>query len=163
MKSSALTKMVTYGFGLIQSFWIFWFFLLAGFAYTSMFLDWNHSGMPLDQFFIWTFELVWVGILPFVIICLTKSLVKRMMEKTLFTQEGYKLSLGILVLTGMVVLASLSQDFFYYQVSRQDLISFLDKYILHYLGAYLILMVLWILNLVIKNGLSVQDEMEGFI
>lgn len=163
MKAKHLKKLVTYGFGIIQLFWIVWFFVRAAYAYSMMLMDWDRFGMPLDQLAIWSFELVWVGILPFIIICLTKSLLKRIIDKKLFTQEGYKLSLGIFFLTGFIVLSSLSQDFFYYQAARKDLIAFIDKYILQYMGAYLVLLVMLILVFVIKNGLSVQEDMDGFI
>lgn len=163
MKTKNLKRLVTIGFGIIQLLWIFWFFGRAVYAYSLMIWDWNRFGMPLDQLGIWSFELVWVGILPFVIICLAKKLVQIMIDKTAFTQVGYKLSLGIFFLTGTVVLSSLAQDFFYYQVSELDLISFVDKYILQYMGAFLVLFILLILNLVIKNGLRVRDEMDGFI
>ena len=38
-----------------------------------------------------------------------------------------------------------------------------DQYILPYIGAYLILLLLLILVFVVKNGKSVQEDMDGIV
>ena len=46
---------------------------------------------------------------------------------------------------------------------HQDWLTVMDQYILPYIGAYLILLLLLILVFVIKNGKSVQEDMDGIV
>ena len=163
MKANPIKQVVTVLFGIVQVFWIGWFFLRAAIAYLMIALDWQGSGMTLYELGFWSFEFFWVGVLPFVIICLSKGLVLRLVDKKAFTNEGYKLSLSIFILTGLVVLSSLLQDFFYYKKPHQDWLTVVDQYMLPYIGAYLILLLLLILVFVIKNGKSVQEDMDGIV
>ena len=163
MKVNPIKQVITVLLGIVQVFWIGWFFLRAAIAYLMMALDWQGSGMTLYELGFWSFEFFWVGILPFVIICLSKGLVLRLVDKKAFTNEGYKLSLSLFILTGLVVLSSLLQDFFYYKKPHQECLTVVDQYVLPYIGAYLILLLLMILIVVINNGRRVQEEVDGIV
>lgn len=126
-------------------------------------LDWKQSYEPIQVLFTLLFQLFWVGLLPILLLNVVRKFVLNLIENRLFTEETYQLSKKIFVLNLVLIFCSVVDDVFISLKSFSGFEQVFLNYIFPYFDNGILLLVFVSLMIIVKNGLQLKEEMDGFI
>ena len=107
--------------------------------------------------------MIWLGLLPILLFELIRRFLHSMINHQLFTDESYQISKYLLILVTCLPIGSIIWDIFIGQKSIQSWIEFVDNIFLPYIDSLALVIVLGVLHLVIKNGKTIQEDVDGFV
>ena len=163
MKMQILKQVITVITCLVQIFCAFWFLVRGFVAIVLMIYNWQSTATPLAELLCFSYEMIWLGLLPFVIFGLIRSFLHRMLVHQFFTNESYRISKYLLILVTCLPIGSIIWNIFIGQKSVQSWIDFVDNIFLPYIDSLALVVVLGVLHLVIKNGKTIQEDVDGFV
>ena len=163
MKMQILKQVITIVTFLVQIFCAFWFLVRGFVAIVLMIYNWKSTATPLAELLSLSYEIIWLGLLPILIFGLIRSFLQRMLVHQFFTNESYRISKYLLILVTCLPIGSIIWDIFIGQKSIQSWIEFVDNIFLPYIDSLALVVVLGVLHLVIKNGKTIQEDVDGFV
>ena len=163
MKMQILKQVITIVTFLVQIFCAFWFLVRGFVAIVLMIYNWQSTATPLAELLSLSYEIIWLGLLPILIFGLIRSFLQRMLVHQFFTNESYRISKYLLILVTCLPIGSIIWDIFIGQKSIQAWIEFVDNIFLPYIDSLALVVVLGVLHLVIKNGKTIQEDVDGFV
>ena len=163
MKMQILKQVITIVTFLVQIFCAFWFLVRGFVAIVLMIYNWQSTATPLAELLSLSYEIIWLGLLPILIFGLIRSFLQRMLVHQFFTNESYRISKYLLILVTCLPIGSIIWDIFIGQKSIQSWIEFVDNIFLPYIDSLALVVVLVVLHLVIKNGKTIQEDVDGFV
>ena len=156
MKMQILKQVITIVTFLVQIFCAFWFLVRGFVAIVLMIYNWQSTATPLAELLSLSYEIIWLGLLPILIFGLIRSFLQRMLVHQFFTNESYRISKYLLILVTCLPIGSIIWDIFIGQ-------EFVDNIFLPYIDSLALVVVLGVLHLVIKNGKTIQEDVDGFV
>ena len=163
MKMRILKQVITIITCLVQIFCAFWFLARGFVAIVLMIYNWQSTATPLAELLSLSYEIIWLGLLPILIFGLIRSFLQRMLVHQFFTNESYRISKYLLILVTCLPIGSIIWDIFIGQKSIESWIEFVDNIFLPYIDRLAVVVVLGVLHLVIKNGKTIQEDVDGFV
>ena len=163
MKMQILKQMITTITFLVQVFCVFWFLARGFVAIVLMIYNWQSTATPLAELLRLSYEMIWLGLLPILLFGLIRSFLHCMLVHQFFTNESYSISKYLLILVTCLPIGSIIWDIFIGQKSIQSWIEFVDNIFLPYIDSLALVVVLGVLHLVIKNGKTIQEDVDGFV
>ena len=163
MKMRILKQVITIITCLVQIFCTFWFLARGFVAIVLMIYNWQSTATPLAELLRLSYEIIWLGLLPILLFGLIRRFLHSMINHQLFTDESYRLSRYMLILVTCLPIGSIIWDIFIGQKSIQSWIDFVDNIFLPYIDSLALVVFLAVLHLVIKNGKTIQEDVDGFV
>ena len=163
MKMRILKQVITIITCLVQIFCAFWFLARGFVGIVLMIYNWQSTATPLAELLRLSYEMIWLGLLPILLFGLIRSFLHRMLVHQFFTNESYQISKYLLILVTCLPIGSIIWDIFIGQKSIQSWIEFVDNIFLPYIDSLALVVVLEVLHLVIKNGKTIQEDVDGFV
>lgn len=163
MKMRILKQAITIITCLVQIFCTFWFLARGFVAIVLIIYNWQSTTNPIAELLRLSYEMIWLGLLPILLFGLIRRFLHSMINHQLFTDESYRLSRYMLILVTCLPIGSIIWDIFIGQNSIQSWIDFVDNIFLPYIDSLALVIVLGVLHLVIKNGKTIQEDVDGFV
>ncbi|MEZ7549782.1 hypothetical protein [Streptococcus sp. 20925_1_22] len=163
MKMRILKQVITIITCLVQIFCAFWFLARGFVAIVLMIYNWQSTATPLSELLRFSYEILWLGLLPILLFGLIRRFLHSMINHQLFTDESYKISRHLLILVTCLPIGSVIWDVFIGQKSIQTWLELVDDIFLPYMDSLALVIVLGVLHLVIKNGKTIQEDVDGFV
>ncbi|MBF1698723.1 hypothetical protein [Streptococcus sanguinis] len=163
MKMRILKQVITIITCLVQIFCTFWFLARGFVAIVLIIYNWQSTTTPIAELLRLSYEMIWLGLLPILLFGLIRRFLHSMINHQLFTDESYRLSRYMLILVTCLPIGSIIWDIFIGQNSIQSWIEFVDNIFLPYIDSLALVIVLGVLHLVIKNGKTIQEDVDGFV
>ena len=151
MKMQILKQVISTSTFLVQVFCAFWFLARCFVGIILMIYNWQSTATPLG------------GLLPILLFGLIRRFLHSMINHQLFTDESYRLSKYMLILVTCLPIGSVIWDIFIGQKSIQTWLELVDNIFLPYMNSLALVIVLGVLHLVIKNGKTIQEDVDGFV
>ena len=163
MKMQILKQVITTITFLVQVFCAFWFLARGFVGIILMIYNWQSTATPLGELLRLSYEMIWLGLLPILLFGLIRRFLHSMINHQLFTDESYRLSRYMLILVTCLPIGSVIWDIFIGQKSIQTWLELVDNIFLPYMNSLALVIVLGVLHLVIKNGKTIQEDVDGFV
>lgn len=163
MKIKQIKHIVTAGTVSVQLFCAI-FFLVRGVAAIVFTLMNGESFMnPVGDMLNIGFEVIWLGLVPIIIFGLIRKFLHGLLDHQLFTRESCFVTRNLFVATSIFPVLSIVWDIFIGQKHPQNFLECIDFFILPYLDDMALVAIFAVLYAVIKNGRSMQEDVDGII
>lgn len=163
MEMKGLKGIITGGTLLVQLFCAFWILGRGFMALILITLDWQATPNAATEFLRFCYEMIWVGLLPILLFEPLRRFLYRLVDHQLFTEESYKISRNLFILTACWPIFSILWDIFIDQKSIHHWLDLIENIVLPHVDDLALVFILGVLHLVIKNGKMIQEDVDGFV
>lgn len=149
--------------GLVQAFFFIWFICRGGLGIALLLLYWSETLEPAKEFVRMIFQIIWLGVLPVVLLHRVRLFLLHLLEGSFFTEKNYHISKQIFGLYSIMLLCHLLDDIFVSHLSAGGLENLALNYLFPYLDKGILLLIFACFMIIVKNGIVLREEVDGFI